>query len=179
MQNLVLINTSLGQIKYSLDTKAANSTYAFIDLALKGIMNNHKIMRVVKDFVIQPVYDEEKECVEYSFLVKGEYKTNDFDNRDMQKYDLCLAGDGKVVSSPACYFICLSETAANKLNQKYTVIGSLLEGKNVIDKIANLPTKKIDIGLEKVIVEEPIDDIRIDSIEIKTQDIILKKPLYL
>lgn len=166
MKKIVVIRTSFGEIKYLLDTKAIKGTEAFISLAKKGILDDHKIMRVVKDFVIQPVYDEEKEVKEYAYTIAGEYKNNNFFNRDMQIYDLCLAGDGKKISSPACYFICLSSEAAKKLNQRFTVIGSLINGEEVINKIAKAKTVKVDIGVKDVVVEEPIDDIRINSVSI-------------
>lgn len=168
-----------GVIEFVLDNNTPNSIDAFIYFANAGVLDGRAITRVVPDFVIQPVYDEESEIEAYSELVHGEFTSCDGkDHNYIKQYDLCLAGDGQTVSSPACYFIVLSEDAADKLDGSYTSIGSLVSGAEILQRIENTDTMPIDIGVPNVFVNRPTEDIVIEEVKIELNGYKPKLPIF-
>ena len=120
-----------GVIKIELyPEQAPNSINALLWMVFKNGYDDLQIQRVAPDFVLQPWYDEARMTQDYWYLVNGEFKANGFENNDrpLKKYAVGLAGDGKKISSPSSFFICLSDEGQARLNGKFAYIGEVIEG---------------------------------------------------
>lgn len=151
-QNQVVIHTSVGDITIKFYNKDALKTVDnFIKLSRDGFYNGLIFHRVISDFMIQggdpnsdgtggPGYEFEDEINDHK-IVKG---------------TLAMANSGP--NTNGSQFFIVTEKEQPHLDGKHTVFGEVVDGMNVVEKIAGTPVDKDD---------KPIEPIYINSIEIK------------
>lgn len=149
--------------------EAPNAVKCFISLARRGLFNNREIKRIAPDFVLQPTYDSFERNPECNLALNGEFKANGIENNlKIEKGVVALGGDGATMAAGSCFFITLSDKAGERLDGKFTGFGRVIEGYEEVGRIVAVETKSIDVGIEGVVVNEPIIPEIIKSIEVET-----------
>ena len=140
--------------------KAPNSVNGLIWMIERNGFDQMAIQRIVPDFVLQPWYDENIMPVDYQYLIDGEFEANGYLDNDlkMTKYAVGLAGDGAHISSPGCFFIVVGDQCQERLNGKFAGIGYVISGFDEIERIMHVPLRKIESGLENVLINQPVKD---------------------
>lgn len=197
---------NFGTIKVELyPDKAPNTVTNFIKLANNGFYNDTTFHRVVKDFMIQggskkgdgtgnPTLgdvksnvSEEEKSKDYS--IAGEFLAND--NRttnnikfekgviamargDYSNYSSALVKEG-YNSANAQFFIMHAENEG--LNGLYAAFGKVIEGLDIVDKIANVEVKAAseeeDSNAE---ISTPVETVKITSISVETYGVDYGEP---
>lgn len=143
------LKTNFGQIAIALFGNDAPKTVKnFVILAKSGYYNGTLIHRIAKNFLIQmgdgnTKYHSKKHLWGtggksiYGTYFLDELNPNSYIYRTGYTYGtvaLANSGPNKNLSQ---FFICLEE--AEDLDRKYTIFGKVIEGMDVIEKIANQP----------------------------------------
>ena len=165
-----------GLIKIELFPKSApNSVCSFISLIEQNVYDNRAIKRIVKDFVIQPSYTNfDSEIADYSIV--GEYSSNGFhEGKKLETGCLSLGGDGVSVSSGSSFFIVMG-SEAHRLIDKFPCLGRVVEGFHILQAIEKVETKRVDVGVENVVVNEPIEPEIIEWVKVNKHGIVFNKP---
>lgn len=149
------------QMKFELYAdKAPISVSNFCDLAISGFYNGLTFHRVVKDYVIQGG-SETNECMCPSdFKIPGEFKENGYDTGlTHNRGAISMARSEDFDSAGTQFFIVHKD--ANKLDEKYASFGMMIDGFDVLDKIANSEITG-DHFVSKPIINQVIKKITIE-----------------
>ena len=161
--------TDFGVVTFELFPQyAPNTVNSFIWSAQQGFYQNRLVKRVVKDFVLQPSYChfDADGC---DFMLSGEFEANGIDNYlKFEKYTLAMAGDGEKESHGCEFFITLSDEAGQKLQGKFAPFGKVIDGYDVVDKIAAVQVKDINIDGVSAVIKQPVNDIYMNGITVET-----------
>ncbi len=118
---------------------APNHTRNFLRLAEQGYFDGTEFNRIVKDFVIQggdpakwPADSPNRKLLFDTSPLKAEFNDTPHD-----RGILSMAHGSDPDSATTHYFICLRR--AESLDGKYTAFGRVVEGLEVVDKIAATP----------------------------------------
>lgn len=136
---------------------APNTVNNFISLINKGFYDGLIFHRVIKNFMIQGGDPEGTGMGGPGYSIKGEFKQNGFDNN--LKHDrgvLSMARSFMPDSAGSQFFIMHQDSP--HLDGQYAGFGKVIEGIEVVDKIAEAKTNrqdrpKKDIKIEKATVE--------------------------
>ncbi|MBO8414474.1 MAG: peptidylprolyl isomerase [Firmicutes bacterium] len=157
---MVKINVkNFGTLVVEMDYEAAKNTAAnFVQLANQGFYDGLKFHRVIKNFVIQAGDGElNHKFVDYS--IKGEFAQNGVENNLKHvRGTISMARSYLPNSASSQFFICVTDQP--HLDGAYAAFGKLVEGFDVLDKIASVPTDSQDCPIEDVVIEscEVIDE---------------------
>ncbi len=151
---VVLIKTSKGDIKVELDKeKAPISVENFLSYVNGGYYNGTIFHRVIKNFMIQGGgFTADMKQKPTKDPIKNEAK-NGLSNA---KGTLAMARTSVVDSATSQFFINLID---NKFldhgtrDYGYAVFGKVIEGMDVVDKIAIVPTGYQDVPTETITIE--------------------------
>lgn len=165
-QPIVLIETSMGEIKLRLEPeKAPITVYNFLDYANSGFYDGTIFHRAVKDFVIQGggYTPNLKKKPGVKAPIPNE-AANGLKNR---RGTIAVARPVEINSATSEFFINLSDNRI--LNHKddsiqrygYAVFGRVIQGMDVVDRIAKVPTAKQE-GIRFV----PVEPVIIKSIRV-------------
>ncbi|TMU84556.1 peptidylprolyl isomerase [Bacillus sp. BHET2] len=177
-ERLVEMKTSMGTIKIKLFPEQAPKTVEnFITHSEKGYYDGLKFHRVIKDFMIQggdpngngtggeSIYGEsfEDEFSPELFNLRGALSmanagpdTNGSQFFIVQKsdFDPKLEDQMKSAGFPAEIIDAYMENGGTPwLDQKHTVFGQVIEGMDIVDKIANVEVGANDLPKEDVVIE--------------------------
>lgn len=143
------IVTSFGTIRIKLYSDTPKHRDNFAKLALNGYYNGLLFHRVIKDFMIQggdPLTKDPNNAAKYGtggpgYQIEAEIRPE----HHHKKGALAAARKGDLAnpmkeSSGSQFYIVQSEDGCRHLDGQYTIFGETLEGFDVIDKIAALPT---------------------------------------
>lgn len=159
---VVTIKTSMGDIVAELDAKKAPiSTKNFVDYAKSGYYDGTVFHRVIENFMIQGG------GMDAELNPKPGQKApikNEADNGlDNDKYTLAMARTSAPDSATSQFFINVKDNSflnhRNKTPQGYgyAVFGTVTQGKEVVDKIKDVPTTNKgmyqDVPVEAVTIE--------------------------
>lgn len=171
------IYTDFGTITVELYPQyAPNTTNSFIWSAQQGMYKNRIIKRVVKDFVLQPSYNhfDDENC---NFMLEGEFAANGIDNPLMfEKYVVAMAGDGQSESHGCEFFITLSDEAGKKLQGNFAPFGKVIGGFDVVDRIADVRVRDVNIDGVSAVIKQPEEDIYMNSLTVETFGEIYAEP---
>ena len=161
MNPVVTININSQKIKYELDLNSdLNCINGLIETIQLKKLDNMNIERIVPKFVLQPWCDETKLPEFYQYVCDLKLE-NDY---IFNQYSIGLAGDGSKISVPSCIFITLED--AFHLNRRFTKIGKVIEGFDLIHKIENV--ELIDVpNNDGVAFKTPVDPILVESVTIE------------
>ncbi len=84
--------------------------------------------------------------------IKGEFKSNGWDNPIKHtRGTISMARSQKMDSASSQFFICHAD--APHLDGNYAAFGRVVEGMDVVDEIASVPTDAYDYPTEKVVMK--------------------------
>ena len=141
-----------GTMKIKLFTKDAPKNVTNVaNLGVKGFYNGLTFHRLIPGFMIQGGDPEGTGRGGPGYTVPAEIKL------PHQKGSMAMARTGDQVnperrSSGSQFYICFKPTP--QLDGQYTVIGQLVEGEDVLDKLEKVPTGPMDKPTTPVVMEQ-------------------------
>ncbi len=160
------LNTNLGTIKVKLYSKTPKHRENFAKLALTGYFDGMLFHRVINGFMIQggdPLSKDPENKSKFGtggpgYTVEAEI----LPELTHKKGALAAARRGdaanpKRESSGSQFYLVQNEQSCAQLDGAYTVFGETVEGLDVIDKIAAVPTDQRDC---------PLSDVKIISVKL-------------
>lgn len=152
----VLLKTSLGDIEIELDSEHAPiSSKNFIDYVNSGFYENLIFHRVIPGFMIQGGgADDQLKFKDNNSPIKNEANNGLKNDRGT----IAMARTNVIDSATSQFFINVVDN--NSLNYQspenygYAVFGKVIKGMDVVDKIVNVPTKRV--GPHQNVPVEPI-----------------------
>ena len=127
----------------------------FVSLARKGFYDGVTFHRVVKGFVIQGGEPEGNGFGGPGYCIKGEFEANGFKN-DLkhERGVISMARLSKPFDSAGSQFFIVHQDAMASLDGLYAGFGRVIEGMEVVDKIASVETDpNTDMPLEPVVIK--------------------------
>lgn len=159
---IVEIDTTLGTIKVRLEPrKAPVTTQNFLDYVDAGFYDGTIFHRVIKGFMIQGGgYDKDMKERPTRAPIKNE-ASNQLRNR---KYTIAMARTSAPDSATAQFFINVENNRFLDPDEAqdgvgYAVFGEVIQGKEVVDKIAGVPTS----NSHRIFKDKPVEDVTILS----------------
>ncbi len=142
-----------GIIKLELYPEAAPITVEnFLKLVNEGFYDGLTFHRIIKNFMIQGGDPEGTGMGGSDETIKGEFKANGWDNPISHKRGvISMARSQKMDSASSQFFICHADSP--HLDGQYAAFGKVVEGMDVVDEIASVPTDKYDYPAEKVVIK--------------------------
>ena len=161
-----IISTNKGEMHAELFAAAAPNTVAnFVKLAQDGFYNGLKWHRVLTDFVIQGGCPNTKAgqtgmpgTGDPGYKIKAE-----FNKKSHVRGVISMARSSHPDSAGSQFFLCHGD--AKFLDNQYTGFGQLIAGDDVLEQLANVPTKSGGGGEKST----PIDRVALESVTIVAQ----------
>ena len=143
----------LGEITLELFPSVAPITVKnFLDLANESFYDGLIFHRVIKGFMIQGGDPQGTGMGGSKNNIKGEFKQNGVDNPlEHSRGVISMARAYNPNSASSQFFIMHKD--ASYLDGAYAAFGAVVEGIEVIDKIANVRTNQADKPLEEVTIK--------------------------
>lgn len=117
---------------------APNTVNNFISLAKQGFYDGLIFHRVIPGFMIQGGDPEGMGTGGPGYSIKGEFKTNGFDNTLKHTTGvISMARSQSLDSAGSQFFIMTAD--ASQLDGQYAAFGKVTEGQDVVEEIVNLP----------------------------------------
>ena len=150
---------------FALDYDAApNSAANFVELARSGFYDGLIFHRIIKGFMIQGGWGDLKgKNIDYT--IKGEFKANGVDNPLKHKRGVLSMARTMVNDSASSQFFVMHKDAPQQ-DAQYAAFGHMLDGFDVLDKIASVDTDRSDrpfreVVIEKVeVIDEPVNEVK-------------------
>ena len=137
----------------------------FVKLAKANFFEGLIFHRVIKGFMLQGGgYNAEMEQKETN-AIRGEFKANGFAQNTLKhtKGVLSMARTSDPNSASSQFFV--MHQAAPYLDGQYAAFGKVIDGEDIIDRIANVPTGNYGWYMQDV----PVDTVEIETIEIVSE----------
>jgi peptidyl-prolyl cis-trans isomerase B (cyclophilin B) len=154
-KEVVVIQTNLGTIIFELFEKdAPNHVANFKKLTGEGYYDGIYFHRVIPGFMIQAGDPNTKDDDRSNDGLGGPGYTIDaeFNDRPHKRGTVSMARKPDPNSAGSQFFIC--HKAQPGLDGQYTVFGQVVQGLDVVDKIANAERDSRDNPLEKIVMEK-------------------------
>ena len=157
---IVITMENGGIIKAELDAAAAPITVQnFLDLAKSGFYDGLTFHRVIPGFMIQGGCPEGNGTGGPGHYIKGEFLANGVNNPIKHTRGvLSMARSGNPDSAGSQFFIMHAD--APHLDGQYAAFGRVVEGMDVVDEIASVPTGRGD---------RPLQEMRIKHITVENE----------
>jgi peptidyl-prolyl cis-trans isomerase B (cyclophilin B) len=164
VKEVAVIKTTEGEMVVEFWPDVAPKTVEnFKTLAKKGFYDGTCFHRVIKDFMIQggdpltkdPNMEPRWGTGDPGYKIKAE-----FNDRSHQKGVVSMARSQHPDSAGCQFFICHGN--ATFLDRQYTAFGQLVKGDDVLERLANVPTKSGGGGEKST----PVERIAVESISI-------------
>ena len=137
---------------------APNTVNNFISLVNSGYYDGIIFHRVIKGFMIQGGCPNGNEMGGPGYSIAGEFSSNGFTNNlKHEKGVLSMARTMQPNSAGSQFFI--MHARAPHLDGEYAAFGRVIEGLDVVDKIASVRVNRMD---------KPLEDQRIKSMTVET-----------
>lgn len=143
-----------GVMEAELDWDAAPNTCAnFVELVNSGFYTGLIFHRIIKGFMIQGGDPEGTGCGGSGKEILGEFKANGVNNTISHKRGvISMARSQWFNSASSQFFIC--DANDEFLDGQYAAFGHVVQGMEVVDKIASTKTDRNDRPLQKVVIEK-------------------------
>lgn len=132
---------------------APNTVNNFISLVKKGFYNDLTFHRVIKGFMIQGGCPDGTGMGGPGYGIKGEFKQNGFENNLKHTAGVLSMARAMMPNSGGSQFFIMHKDAPH-LDGAYAAFGKVIEGMDVVDKIACVETDRRDMPTEPVIMTE-------------------------
>jgi peptidyl-prolyl cis-trans isomerase B (cyclophilin B) len=138
-QYRAVLDTSMGTITVGFyPDKAPEHVRAFLRLAQAGVFDGTSFHRVVPGFVVQTGYLSTRGPLTQKQQALVHNLQPEFNDTKHVKGILSMARGDDPASATTSFFIIVGETASS-LDNKYTVFGHVVDGLDVVEKIAQVP----------------------------------------
>lgn len=125
----------------------------FISLINKGFYNNLTFHRVIKGFMIQGGDPRGNGTGGPDYCIKGEFNDNGVPNNLSHERGVLSMARSALNDSAGSQFFIMHDNQPY-LDGKYAAFGRLIEGEDVLDKIAEVSTNPMDRPREPQVMEE-------------------------
>lgn len=161
---IILHVKDFGDIKIELDrVNAPISSNNFASLVSSGFYNGLTFHRIIKGFMIQGGCPIGNGTGGPGYSIKGEFRANGVKNALSHKRGVVSMARSQMFNSAGSqFFICDADDVF--LDGQYAAFGKVVEGMDVVDKIASVDKNHADKPYKPVIIEkaeavdEPIED---------------------
>ena len=153
---VILTIKNLGDIKLEMDYKNAPiSAKNFVTLVKKGFYDGLIFHRVIKGFMIQGGDPTGTGMGGPGYGIKGEFAANGVKNNLSHKRGvISMARSQHPDSAGSQFFICDADDEF--LDGNYAAFGKVIEGMEVVDKIAAVKKNRMDRPLENIVIEKAV-----------------------
>lgn len=139
---------NFGTIKAELyPNKAPNTVNNFISLANSGYYNGLIFHRVIKGFMLQGGCPEGTGMGGPGYCIKGEFSNNGFENNLKHTEGVLSMARTMIPDTAGSQFFIMHKTSPH-LDGEYAAFGKIIEGMDVVNRIAEEPTDYSDRPLE-------------------------------
>ena len=155
--NMIILKiANMGEIKIELEyTNAPISSANFVSLVNKGFYDGLTFHRIIKGFMIQGGCPLGNGTGGPGYSIKGEFRSNGVNNQLSHKRGvISMARAMNPNSAGSQFFICDKDDLF--LDGQYAAFGHVIEGMDVVDKIASVKTGYQDRPLNKVVIEKAL-----------------------
>lgn len=143
----------LGEIKAELYPEIAPKTVEnFVSLVEKGFYDGLIFHRVIKGFMIQGGDPEGTGMGGPGYSIYGEFKMNGFNNELKHEAGVLSMARAQDPNSAGSQFFIMHKNAPH-LDGAYAAFGKVIEGMDVVNKIAETRTDYADRPLEDKVME--------------------------
>lgn len=151
---MVVIEMANGKkIKIELYPDAAPETVAnFEQLVSEGFYDGLIFHRVIKDFMIQGGDPEGTGMGGAKNKIKGEFLANGINNPIKHTRGVLSMARSQMPNSASSQFFIMHKDAPH-LDGNYAAFGKVVEGMDVVDKIAEVPTDFMDKPYDPVVMK--------------------------
>lgn len=155
MNPIVTIKMNTGDlIKVELYPEIApNTVNNFISLVNKGFYNGVIFHRVISGFMIQGGDPKGVGTGGPGYSIKGEFTKNGFKNNLKHSRGVISMARSMLPNSAGSQFFIMHQNAPH-LDGQYASFGKVIEGMEVVDKIASIETDYMDKPLTPQIMQE-------------------------
>lgn len=130
----------------------------FISLIKKGFYDGLIFHRVIKGFMLQGGCPEGSGMGGPGYGIKGEFLANGFDNQLKHTEGVLSMARSQMPNSAGSQFFLMHKTSPH-LDGSYAAFGKVIEGMDIVNKIAEAPTGPMD---------RPVNETKIESITVDT-----------
>lgn len=151
-----VLDTSMGKIVIGFYPNAApNHVANFKKLSTSGFYNGVKFHRVISGFMIQGGDPNSKDNDPNNDGAgnSGSFLKAEFSSISHKRGIVSMARRGDSVDSASCQFFIMHRDKPD-LDKQYSVFGVVLEGMDVVDKIAATPTDGNDRPVTPVVIKK-------------------------
>lgn len=132
---------------------APNTVKNFISLINKNFYDGLIFHRVIRGFMIQGGCPDGNGTGGPGYSIKGEFARNGFVNELKHEPGVLSMARAMHPNSAGSQFFIMHKTSPH-LDGEYAAFGKLIEGLEVVDEIADMPTDYMDRPLEDVIMKK-------------------------
>lgn len=126
---------------------APNTVNNFISLIEKGFYDGLIFHRIISGFMIQGGDPEGTGMGGPGYAIKGEFAQNGFDNELKHTAGVLSMARSMMPDSAGSQFFIMHKDAPH-LDGSYAAFGKVIEGMDIVDKIASVPTDYNDRPME-------------------------------
>ena len=137
---------------------APNTVKNFVTLVNQGFYNGVGFHRVIEGFMIQGGCPNGNGMGGPGYSIKGEFRGNGFTNNLKHEAGVLSMARTMAPNSAGSQFFIMHARAPH-LDGEYAAFGRVIEGLDVVDKIASVRVNRMD---------KPLDDQRIKSMTVET-----------
>ena len=151
---IVTFETTQGTIQAELFPEIApNTVRNFLSLVQKGFYDGTIFHRVIPGFMIQGGDPEGSGMGGPGYSIRGEFRMNGFAQNDIKHARGVLSmARSMLPDSAGSQFFIMHENASH-LDGQYAAFGKVIEGMDVVDEIAAVPTDMRDRPLEPQVID--------------------------
>ena len=143
-----------GKIELKLFPEIAPNTCAnFVSLASSGFYNGLTFHRIIKGFMIQGGCPLGTESGGPGYHIKGEFTRNNFTNNISHKRGVISMARSNLFDSAGSQFFIMHKDG-DFLDGNYAAFGEVINGIEIVDRIANVKTTRSDRPIERVVIEK-------------------------
>lgn len=155
MVKIMVKNFGTMTLKMDYDDGAKNTAANFVQLADSGFYDGLIFHRIIKGFMIQGGDGEEKGRY-LDYTIRGDFDSNGVKNSLKHERGVISMARTMVKDSASSQFFIMHKPA-HYLDGEYAAFGTLVDGFDVLDKIASVRTDPND---------RPYDDVVIEKVEV-------------
>ena len=145
---------------------APQSVYNFISLANSGFYDGLIFHRVIPGFMIQGGCPEGTGMGGPGYCIKGEFLFNGVDNKLKHKRGVLSMARAQSPNSAGSQFFIMHKNSPH-LDGSYAAFGKIVDGLDIVNKIADVPTDYMD---------RPLEDQRIKTVTVDTKGVEYDEP---
>ena len=146
---------------------APNTVNNFISLIKKGFYDDLTFHRVIKGFMIQGGCPDGNGTGGPGYHIPGEFSQNGFQNDLKHTPGVLSMARAQHPDSAGSQFFIMHETSPH-LDGAYAAFGKIIDGMDVVDKIANVPTSFFG--------DMPVETQRIKTVTVDTMGVDYPEP---